>query len=58
MLYKNALCVYPHQQGAPTKKYCPPIGLEYIATRIQEYGVKSLSLILLQNPRSRNRENL
>ena len=34
MLYKNALCVYPHQQGAPEKKYCPPIGLEYIATAL------------------------
>jgi radical SAM superfamily enzyme YgiQ (UPF0313 family) len=35
MRYKNALCVYPHQQGAPEKKYCPPIGLEYIATVLE-----------------------
>jgi hypothetical protein len=35
MLYKNALCVYPHQQGAPEKKYCPPIGLEYLATVLE-----------------------
>ena len=31
-LYKNVLCVYPHQEGVTEKKYCPPLGLEYIAT--------------------------
>ena len=36
MIYKNALCVYPHQQGAPEKKYCPPLGLEYIATVLED----------------------
>ena len=30
--YRSALCVYPHLDGLPEKKYCPPIGLEYIAT--------------------------
>jgi anaerobic magnesium-protoporphyrin IX monomethyl ester cyclase len=44
MLYKNALCVYPHQQGAPTKKYCPPIGLEYIATVLEDL-VEKVTLI-------------
>jgi len=44
MLYKNALCVYPHQQGAPTKKYCPPIGLEYIATVLEDL-VEQVTLI-------------
>lgn len=44
MLYKNALCVYPHQQGAPEKKYCPPIGLEYIAT-VLENLVEKVTLI-------------
>jgi anaerobic magnesium-protoporphyrin IX monomethyl ester cyclase len=44
MLYKNALCVYPHQQGAPEKKYCPPIGLEYIATVLEDL-VKKVTLI-------------
>jgi anaerobic magnesium-protoporphyrin IX monomethyl ester cyclase len=44
MLYKNALCVYPHQQGAPEKKYCPPIGLEYIAT-VLEGLVEKVTLI-------------
>lgn len=40
MLYKNALCVYPHQQGDPEKKYCPPIGLEYIATVLDDLAEK------------------
>lgn len=44
MLYKNALCVYPHQQGAPEKKYCPPIGLEYIAT-VLEGLVEKVTLV-------------
>ena len=44
MLYKNALCVYPHQQGAPEKKYCPPIGLEYIATVLEDL-VEKITLI-------------
>lgn len=35
MLYKNALCVYPHKKGLPEKKYCPPLGLEYIATVLE-----------------------
>ena len=44
MLYKSALCVYPHQQGAPEKKYCPPIGLEYIATVLEDL-VEKMTLI-------------
>jgi magnesium-protoporphyrin IX monomethyl ester (oxidative) cyclase len=36
MPYKNALCVYPHQKGIPEKKYCPPLGLEYIATALED----------------------
>jgi anaerobic magnesium-protoporphyrin IX monomethyl ester cyclase len=44
MLYKNALCVYPHQQGAPEKKYCPPIGLEYVTT-VLEGLVEKVTLI-------------
>jgi radical SAM superfamily enzyme YgiQ (UPF0313 family) len=44
MLYKNALCVYPHQQGAPEKKYCPPIGVEYIAT-VLEGLVEKVTLV-------------
>lgn len=34
-LYKNALCVYPSKKGTPDKKYCPPIGLEYIAAVLE-----------------------
>jgi len=42
--YKNVLCVYPHQKGIPEKKYCPPIGLEYIAT-VLENLVEKVTLI-------------
>jgi anaerobic magnesium-protoporphyrin IX monomethyl ester cyclase len=44
MAYKNALCVYPHQEGAPEKKYCPPLGLEYIATALEDV-VKRVTLV-------------
>jgi anaerobic magnesium-protoporphyrin IX monomethyl ester cyclase len=44
MLYKNALCVYPHQAGVPEKKYCPPLGLEYIATALEDV-VERVTLI-------------
>jgi radical SAM superfamily enzyme YgiQ (UPF0313 family) len=36
MFYNNVLCVYPHLEGVPEKKYCPPIGLEYIATVLED----------------------
>jgi len=36
MVYKNVLCVYPHREEVPEKKYCPPIGLEYIATVLED----------------------
>lgn len=35
-LYRSALCVYPHAPGAPEKKYCPPIGLEHIASVLEK----------------------
>jgi anaerobic magnesium-protoporphyrin IX monomethyl ester cyclase len=44
MLYKNALCVYPHQKGIPEKKYCPPLGLEYIATVLEDL-VEKVTLV-------------
>lgn len=44
MCYKNALCVYPHMEGAPEKKWFPPTGLEYIAT-VLEGLVENLALI-------------
>ena len=34
-LYKNALCIYPSKKGTPERKYCPPIGLEYIAAVLE-----------------------
>lgn len=43
-LYKNALCVYPSKKGTPEKKYCPPIGLEYIAA-VLEGLVEKVTLI-------------
>ena len=39
-LYKNVLCVYPFENGAPEKKYCPPIGLEYIAAALEGFVEK------------------
>lgn len=44
MNYKHALCVYPHMKGAPEKKYFPPIGLEYIATALEDM-VETVTLI-------------
>ncbi len=44
MYYKNVLCVYPHLEGAPEKKYFPPIGLEYIATALEDL-VENVTLI-------------
>lgn len=44
MLYKNVLCVYPHQEGLPEKKYCPPLGLEYIAAVLEGF-VERVTLI-------------
>lgn len=43
-LYKNALCVYPHQKGVTEKKYCPPFGLEYIATILEDL-IEKVTLI-------------
>ncbi|MBU1726836.1 MAG: B12-binding domain-containing radical SAM protein, partial [Candidatus Omnitrophica bacterium] len=43
-LYKNVLCVYPSKKGAPERKYCPPIGLEYIAAALGSL-VEKITLI-------------
>ncbi len=43
-MYKNVLCVYPSQDETPEKKYCPPIGLEYIAA-VLEGLVEKITLI-------------
>jgi hypothetical protein len=44
MNYKHVLCVYPHMKGAPEKKYFPPIGLEYIATALEDL-VETVTLL-------------
>jgi anaerobic magnesium-protoporphyrin IX monomethyl ester cyclase len=44
MPYQRALCVYPHAIGLPEKKYCPPIGLEYIATVLEGF-VKTVTFV-------------
>jgi len=44
ILYENVLCVYPHQKGAPEKKYCPPIGLEYIAAALK-YSARKITIV-------------
>ena len=36
MKYKNALCIYPYQQELKTVGFFPPIGLEYVATAIED----------------------
>src|SRR4030042_1929561 len=33
--YKNALCIYPYRQELKTVGFLPPIGLEYIASAIE-----------------------
>ncbi len=39
-LYKNVLCIYPSKKGKPEKKYCPPIGMEYIAAVLDKLADK------------------
>jgi len=35
MKYKNALCIYPYKQELKTVGFLPPIGLEYVASAIE-----------------------
>ncbi|MBN1851205.1 MAG: B12-binding domain-containing radical SAM protein [Pirellulales bacterium] len=42
--FRSALCVYPHAEGLPEKKYCPPLGLEYIAS-VLEGLVETVTLV-------------
>jgi len=35
MQYKNALCIYPYKQELKTVGFLPPIGLEYVASAIE-----------------------
>ncbi|MCJ7617104.1 MAG: B12-binding domain-containing radical SAM protein [Desulfobacterales bacterium] len=36
MKYKNALCIYPYKQELKTVRFMPPIGLEYVASAIED----------------------
>ena len=36
MKYKNVLCVYPYKKELKTVGFFPPIGLEYVASAIED----------------------
>ena len=44
MKYKNVLCIYPYKQELKTVGFLPPIGLEYIASAIEDI-VKTIKVI-------------
>jgi len=44
MQYKNALCIYPYKQELKTVGFLPPIGLEYVASAIENI-VESVRII-------------
>jgi len=47
MKYKNVLCVYPYKQELKTVGFLPPIGLEYIASAIEDI-VETIKVIDLR----------
>ena len=47
MKYKNALCIYPYKHELKTVGFLPPIGLEYVASAIEDL-VESLKIIDLR----------
>ena len=47
MKHKNALCIYPYKTELKTVGFLPPIGLEYVATAIEDL-VESLKIIDLR----------
>jgi radical SAM superfamily enzyme YgiQ (UPF0313 family) len=47
MKYKNALCIYPYQHELKTVGFLPPIGLEYVASAIEDL-VESIKIIDLR----------
>ncbi|MFC1869626.1 B12-binding domain-containing radical SAM protein [Thermodesulfobacteriota bacterium] len=47
MKYKNALCIYPYKRELKTVGFLPPIGLEYIASAIEDI-VETLKVIDLR----------
>ena len=44
MQYKNAICIYPYKQELKTVGFLPPIGLEYVASAIENI-VESVKII-------------
>ena len=47
MKYKNVLCIYPYKQELKTVGFLPPIGLEYIASAIEDI-VETIKVIDLR----------
>jgi hypothetical protein len=47
MKYKNALCIYPYKTELKTVGFLPPIGLEYVASAIEDL-VESIKIIDLR----------
>ncbi len=47
MKYKNPLCIYPYRQELKAFEFLPPIGIEYIASAIEDI-VDSLKIIDLR----------
>jgi radical SAM superfamily enzyme YgiQ (UPF0313 family) len=47
MKYKNVLCLYPYKQELKTVGFLPPIGLEYIASAIEDI-VETIKVIDLR----------
>ena len=47
MKYKNALCIYPYKHELKTVGFLPPIGLEYVASAIEDL-VESVKIIDLR----------
>jgi len=47
MKYKNVLCIYPYKQELKTVGFLPPIGLEYIASAVEDI-VETIKVIDLR----------
>jgi anaerobic magnesium-protoporphyrin IX monomethyl ester cyclase len=47
MAYKNAVCIYPYKRELKTVGFLPPIGLEYVASAIENI-VESVKIIDLR----------
>jgi radical SAM superfamily enzyme YgiQ (UPF0313 family) len=52
MKYKNVLCIYPYKHELKTVGFLPPIGLEYVASAIEDLveSIKIIDLRFEQNP--------